>query len=62
MRAAASGEEKGEHDSPETQADRDKKDAKEVAADISRHIREALDKIDEQISRVLEEAQELVKA
>ena len=62
LRAAASGEEKGEHDSPETQADRDKKDAKEVAADISRHIREALDKIDEQISRVLEEAQELVKA
>ena len=62
LRAASNSEEKGAPDSPETQVDRDKQDAKEVAADISRHIREALDKIDEQISRALDEAQELVKA
>jgi chromosome segregation ATPase len=39
LRAASSEDGAGEAERPETQADRDKKDAKEVATDISRHIR-----------------------
>ena len=57
LRAASSGDDTQGAESPETQADRDEKATKEVATDISRHIREALDKIDEQIGRVLDEAQ-----
>jgi len=57
LRAASSEDDLPAAETPETQADRDKKDAKEAVTDISRHIRESLDKIDEQISRVLDEAQ-----
>lgn len=42
---------------PESQADRDKKEAVEFETDISRIIRESLDKIDAQIRAVLDEAQ-----
>jgi len=61
LREAAS-QEKGVVDPPETQADRTKAEAKAISTDISRIIRESLDKIDEQISKALAEAQEVVKA
>ena len=57
LRAASSDDDAGEGESLETQAERDKKDAKEIEYNISRRISEALDKIDEQIRRVLDEAQ-----
>ena len=46
----------------ESNADRVKEDKKAAAVDIGNVIRDALDKIDDQISQVLDEAKELVKA
>ena len=61
LREAAS-QEKGVVEPPESEADRTKEAEKAFATDISRLIRESLDKIDSQIKKALAEAQEVVKA
>ena len=61
LREAAS-QEKGVVEPPESEADRTKEAEKAFATDISRLIRESLDKIDSPIKKALEEAQEIVKA
>lgn len=54
---AAAGEAKPEAEKNETQAERDRADAKDVANDIALHISAALDRIDGQIRAALDEAQ-----
>lgn len=54
---AASGDAKPEAEKNETQAERDKAEAKSAAYDIALHISAALDKIDGQIRAALDEAQ-----
>ena len=58
----AAGSEAADPERAESEAERTKKEAKSFATDIARQISEALDKIDDQIRKSLEEAQELVKA
>lgn len=54
---AAAGEAKPEAEKTETQAEREKAEAKNAAFDIALHISAALDKIDGQIRALLDEAQ-----
>ena len=54
---AATGDDKLTAESVETQAERDKQEAKNVAYDIALHISAALDKLDGQIRAALDEAQ-----
>ena len=54
---AATGDDKPTAESVETQAERDKQEAKNVAYDIALHISAALDKLDGQIRAALDEAQ-----
>ena len=58
----AAGEVGTEIERPESDAERKKAEEKAAATDIAKHISEALDKIDDQIRKTLDEAQELVKA
>ena len=58
----AAGEEKPDAEKAESDSERKKAAAKEVAFDIGRLISESLDKIDEQIMRKIDETRELVKA
>ena len=58
----AAGEVDTEVERPESEAERKKAEEKAAATDIAKHISEALDKIDDQIRKTLDEAQELVKA
>ena len=58
----AAGEVDTEVERPESDAERKKAEEKAAATDIAKHISEALDKIDDQIRKTLDEAQELVKA
>lgn len=54
---AATGDDKPASEKTETQAKRDKQEAKNVAYDIALHISAALDKLDGQIRAALDEAQ-----
>ena len=54
---SASGDDKLEAEAIETQSDRDKQSAKEMAVNVALHISAALDKIDGQIRAALDEAQ-----
>ena len=59
---AATGEVNMEVERPESDAERRKAEEKAEAVDVAKHISEALDRIDDQIRKTLDEAQELVKA
>ena len=59
---AAAGEVDADVERPESDAERRKAEEKAEATDIAKHIRESLDKIDDQILQKIAEAQELVKA
>jgi len=59
---AAAGDEKPDTERAESDAERRKAEEKAEATDIAKSISESLDKIDDQIRQVLDEAQELVKA